>query len=151
MRNSESVSASAGFSGWGFSAEVNASAEWKTFNALETSVKKTVTDTYTCPAESSNYVYKRKYKFRCRTWISDGKRDAWFESTNGRMQSSFVTEIIAKQELISPVALASHGKITNNPPSGLARPQKGFVIPNLSGMATVALYGIIKSVYPWAT
>lgn len=60
---SESVSASAGFSGWGFSAEVNSDLETKTFTSLETSQKRTVTDTYTCPPESSIFVYKRKYKF----------------------------------------------------------------------------------------
>jgi hypothetical protein len=50
---SNSVSASAGFSGWGFSAEVNSSTETKTFSSLETSQKRTVRDTYTCPPEPS--------------------------------------------------------------------------------------------------
>jgi hypothetical protein len=148
---SESVSASAGFSGWGFSAEVNSDLETKTFTSLETSQKRTVTDTYTCPPESSIFVYKRKYNFRCRTWLYSKSRDAWYESSKGKLQSSFVNEIIANQELISPTALSAHGKIVNNPPSGLIIPKKGYRIPAADDIVSSLTFAVLKTVFPWVS
>lgn len=148
---SNSVNASAGFSGFGFSAEVNASTETKTFSSLETSQKRTVTDTYTCPPESSIFVYKRKYTFRCRTWLYSKSRDAWYESPKGKLQSSFVNEIIANQELISPTALSARGKVVNNPPSGLIIPKKGYLIPVSGDIISSMVFALIKTVYPWVS
>jgi hypothetical protein len=146
---SSTVSASAGFTGWGFSAEVNSSIESKTFNSIETSEKRTVTDTYTCPPESSIFVYKKKYNFRCRTWIYDEGRNVWCETSKGKMESSFVNEIIANQELISPTPLSAHGKLSNNPPSGLLIPQKGGLLPAPGPMVPVALLLMLQFTYPW--
>lgn len=145
---SDSVSASAGFSGWGFSASVNASTETKTFTSLETTSKKTVRDTYIVPAESSIFVYKRKYKFRCRAWLYDGNANAYYEASEGKLESSFATEIIANQELISPTELRNHGRITNNPPSGLVITQKRRFIPDRD-ITSIFWLLAFKQTYPW--
>jgi hypothetical protein len=60
---SNSISAKAGFSGFGFSAEVNASTQSKTFTSIETSNKTKVTDKYVVTPHSSIYTYKTQYKF----------------------------------------------------------------------------------------
>ncbi|KIL90125.1 hypothetical protein FAVG1_06864 [Fusarium avenaceum] len=145
---SDFVSASAGFSGWGFSAEVNASTETKTFTAVETTSVKRVKDTYNCPPESSIFVYKRKYKFKCRPWIYAESLDAWYNSPDGKkIEAEFVNEIIANQELISPVALSSHGRITGAPPSGLVIPTKRYTIG--SDIWGSILYAMLRAMYPW--
>jgi hypothetical protein len=145
---SDSVSASAGFSGWGFSAEVNASTETKTFTTVETTSVKRVKDTYHCPPESSIFVYKRKYKFKCRPWIYSEAHDAWYNHPDGRkIEAEFVNEIIANQELISPVALSGQGRITGNPPAGLVIPTKGYTIG--SDMLGQMLYLMLCMMYPW--
>ncbi|KAJ5278906.1 hypothetical protein N7478_004278 [Penicillium angulare] len=145
---STSVSASAGFSGWGVSAEVNASIEEKSFNTMETSTLTRVTDTYTCPSESAIFVYKRRYKFCCRTWLYNAAQNAWFESNTGRIEGYFTNEIASNQELISPLALSSHGRITNDPPSGLVIPTKGWNIETAGGLSSIIL-GYIRAWYPW--
>jgi hypothetical protein len=146
---SDSVSASAGFSGWGFSAQVNASTETRTFNSLETSSVRTMRDTYTCPPHSSIFVYKRRYTFRCKLWMHE-KRTNTFVAPDGKGKylGEYVHEIIANQELISSVALSSHGRVTNNPPSGLldtSNPVDKSKSPwwNPAFMA-------LKNLYPWA-
>jgi hypothetical protein len=59
----------------------------------------------------------------------------------------FVNDITANQELISPVALVAHGKISSNPPAGLVRPTKSFDVS--SGLANMVLYALAKQAYPW--
>lgn len=145
----ESVSASAGFSGWGFSAEVSGSTETRTFSSIETSNIKRVKDTYTCPPESAIFVYKRRYKFRCRSWFFSEANDEWYETKNGKIEAQFVNEITANQELISPVALNAHGKIVNNPPAGLVIPTKGWNIESNDNPIWLVLFVILKSTYPW--
>ena len=142
-----SVSASAGFSGWGFSAEVNASTETRTFNSIETSDIREVEDTYTCPPESSIFVYKRRYRFRCRAWFSCEVRNAWCEWNESRMEAVFVNEITANQELISPVALGGQGKITNNPLTGLARPSEGADVSR--DIVWLVMRPRLGDQYPW--
>lgn len=144
---SESVSANAGFSGWGFSAEIDASKETKTFNTAETSKKTRVTDTYSIPPESSIFVYKKQYKFRCRPWIYLDLGKVWLEHNGKKCEAHFNTEIIANQELISPVELTNHGRITNNPPSDLIQPTKGHTLGG--GVAGTVLYALLKNTYPW--
>lgn len=102
---------------------------------------------YTCAAESSIFVYKRQYKFRCRVWFYDERRDAWCEAYGRKMEGFFVNEITANEELISPVALGAQGKITNNPPAGLIRPTKPYDIT--SGPWVGAMLLIMKLQYPW--
>lgn len=143
-----SVTASAGFSGWSFSAQVGGSLESKTFSLIETSTMKRVTDTYTCPARSAIFVYKRRYKFRCRTWFFHQPTKHWLESNAGKLEAQFVNEITANQELISPVALRAHGKITNKPPPGLAIPTIGFNLEKGSIFDKV-LIAVLRQMYPW--
>lgn len=143
---SESVSASAVFSGWGFLAQINASTETKTFTAVETTNVKRVKDTYQFPPEASIFVYKRKYKFKCRPWIYWKAQNAWFNYPDGRkMQGEFANEITSNQELISPVALSNHGRITSNPPAGLVIPTKGYT-PTEVG--TIMFYLLLCATYP---
>ncbi|KAH6970243.1 hypothetical protein DER45DRAFT_608947 [Fusarium avenaceum] len=143
---SESVSASAGFSGWGFSAQVNASTETKTFTSVETTSVKRIKDTYQCPPEASIFVYKRKYKFKCRPWIYYKAQNAWFNYPDGRkMQAEFVNEITSNQELISPVALSSHGRISGASPAGLVVPAEGYTP---SGAIGAIFYTVLLSTYP---
>ncbi|RFN43764.1 hypothetical protein FIE12Z_12011 [Fusarium flagelliforme] len=142
----DSVSASAGFSGFGFTAEVNASTQTKTFTSLETSKKMRVTDTYNVPPESSIFVYKRQYKFRCRSWLYCAQHDAWVEVDGKKVQAYFAHEIIANQELISPAELTNHGRITNTPPSGLVRPTRGH---KMSPREQLWYIMGLKMVYPW--
>ncbi|OBS22716.1 hypothetical protein FPOA_09048 [Fusarium poae] len=145
---SNSVSASAGFAGFGFSAQVSGSNETKTFSTLETSSIRTVRDTYTCPPHSSIFVYKRRYRFRCRTWFLAPGIDAWVENPDGvKIESQFENEIFANQELISPVALTNIGRITNSTPSGLTLPTRGWKIVK-SSMWNL-WYQVTRAVYPW--
>jgi hypothetical protein len=151
------VSASAGFSGWGFSAEVSGSTETKTFSSTETSSVKEVEDTYTCPAGSSIFVYKRRYNLRSKVWFLDDQKDAWLEVDGRKLEGFFVSEITANQELISPVALGGQGKITNSPPADLVRPAKGHDLTSTaafmvswSGMIRIpTYYELLKKQYPW--
>ncbi|KAG8670517.1 hypothetical protein FPOAC2_09879 [Fusarium poae] len=145
---SNSVYASAGFTGFGFSAQVGGSTETKTFSTLETSSIRTVRDTYVCPPHSSIFVYKRRYKFRCRTWFLAPGVHAWVENPNGvKIESQFENEIIANQELISPVALTNIGRITNSNPSGLTLPTRGWKIDRNSPWQR--WYEITRELYPW--
>ncbi|KAI6756027.1 hypothetical protein HG530_011763 [Fusarium avenaceum] len=142
---SDSVSASAGFSGWGFSASVNASTETKKFTNVETTSVKRVKDTYNCPPEASIFVYKRKYKFKCRTWIYWEAQEAWFNYPDGRkIEAEFVSEITCNQELISPVALSSHGRISSDPPAGLVIPTKGCTPCDV---ASVIFFAMLLDMY----
>jgi hypothetical protein len=137
----------AGFSGWGFSAQVNASTETKTFTTVETTKVKRVKDTYYCPPEASIFVYKRKYKFKCRPWFYSEAEKAWYNYPDGRkIEAEFVNEITANQELISPVRLSSHGRITGNPPPGLVTPTKGYIVTGQWGMV---FYALLVAMYPW--
>ncbi|KNG84340.1 hypothetical protein ANOM_009501 [Aspergillus nomiae NRRL 13137] len=144
---SQSVSASAGFSGWGFSAEFSGSTETRTFNTLETSTIKRVTDTYTCPPESAIFVYKRRYKLWCTAWIFYEEKNAWLESDRGKFEGEFVNEITANQELISPIDLTAYRKITNNPPSGLVIPTTGFNVDG-RGIFWTLYVAILAQQYP---
>jgi hypothetical protein len=110
-----------------------------------------VANTYTCPPESSIFVYKRKYTFRCRTWLYSKSRDACYESYKGKLQSSFVDEIIVNQELISPTALSAHGKIANNPPSGLIIPKKGYRILAAGNIGSSLIFTMLKAIFPWVS
>jgi hypothetical protein len=67
------------------------------------------------------------------------------------LQSSFVNEIIANQELISPTALSAHGKIVNNPPSGLIVPKKGYRIPADGDIWSTLIFVLLKGVFPWVS
>ncbi|CAG7557566.1 unnamed protein product [Fusarium equiseti] len=102
---SNHVSAKARFSGFGFSAEANASTQSKTFTSIETSNKTRVTDKYVIPSHSSIYVYKRKYRFRCNTWVYWAPENAWLEMGGKKVEAQFDNEIVANQELISPAEL----------------------------------------------
>ncbi|OWY54655.1 hypothetical protein AALT_g11575 [Alternaria alternata] len=62
--NVKSVSANAGFSGWGFSMNVGASVEQKTFKSTETTVRETVSRIITVPANTSIYLYQKVYTFK---------------------------------------------------------------------------------------
>ncbi|KAE8151800.1 hypothetical protein BDV25DRAFT_138514 [Aspergillus avenaceus] len=147
---SNSVSASAGFSGFGFSAEVSGTHESRTFNSVETSTLRTVTDTYTCPPRSSIFVYKRRYKFRCRAWFFYESKNAWCEEKKGKIEGEFINEITANQELISPVALTGEGKITNTPPDGLARPTTGYNLETSGSISDLTMLVLIQATYAWA-
>ncbi|KAJ5909611.1 hypothetical protein N7504_004254 [Penicillium tannophilum] len=146
---SESVSASAGFAGWGFSAEINGSTETRTFTSVETQTLSRVVDTYTCPPHTSIFVYKRKFKFRCRTWFYDQVGNRWLESSTGKIEAVFANEITADRELIITEELKDHGKIANNPPSDLVLPKTGINIQKQPG-AWFSLYLLIKQGYSWA-
>lgn len=146
---SDSIKASAGFSGWGFSAEVNGSIETKTFNTVETSSVQKVTDTYTIPPEASIFVYKKRYRFLCRPWFYYPMLDAWIEDRSGvKIEAQSVIEITANQELISPVALKGQGQITNNAASSLVMPTKGYRIQG-SDVRWVSWFTVMELIYPW--
>ncbi|KAI4943417.1 hypothetical protein J4E91_009326 [Alternaria rosae] len=59
-----SVSASAGFSGWGFSLNVGGSSESKTFQSIEVSEKTTHKRNIVVPANKSYYIYQKVFTFR---------------------------------------------------------------------------------------
>lgn len=146
---SDSVSTSAGFSGWGFSAQVNASTETRTLNSLETSNVSTMRDTYTCLPHSSIFVYKRKYVFRCKLWLHErGTNTFVAPDGKGKYLGEYVHEIIENQELISSVALSSHGRITNNPPSGLVNNSKPA--DKSASWSWIGVFMMLRQVYPWA-
>lgn len=146
---SNSIHASAGFSGWGFSAEVNGSTESKTFNTVETSSVQKVTDTYDIPPESSIFVYKKRYRFLCRPWFYCPALDAWIEDESGvKIEARSAIEITANEELISPVALAGQGQITNNTASGLVMPTKGYRIRS-SDAWWASWFIMMDIIYPW--
>jgi hypothetical protein len=136
-----SVSASAGFSGWGFSAEVSGSTERRSFSSVETSEMKRVTDTYHVPPKSNLWVYKRGYKFRCTSWIYLEANNAWAEVNGNKVQARFVNTIIANHELMSPVELKGTGTISANT-DGLLMPSKG------AGLSALQ-YVVYSSMYPW--
>lgn len=147
---SDSVRASAGFSGWGFSVEVGVSIESKTFNTTETSSVQKVTDTYVVPPESSIFVYKRLYKFRCRSWFYDSLYGSRIETLAGfPIEGQFFSEITTNQELISPVALTGQGLIPNNPPSGLVYPNNRYSAYDHSLSEWVTWYKAMAKKYPW--
>ncbi|RKL29170.1 hypothetical protein BFJ72_g12079 [Fusarium proliferatum] len=147
---SESVKASAGFSGWGFSVEVSGSIESKTFNKTETSSVQKITDTYVVPPESSIFVYKRRYKFRCRSWFHDSVYGSKIETQSGiPIEGQFFNEITANQELISPVALTGQGLISNDPPSGLVYPDNQWSHDVHSPPEWAAWYMAMAKKYPW--
>ncbi|KAJ6033838.1 uncharacterized protein N7446_007871 [Penicillium canescens] len=131
----ESVSASAGFSGWGFSAEVSGSTETRTFSSIETSELKTVTDTYNVPAKSDLWVYKPGYKFRCTL------HDAFAKDHKGKIQAHFVNTIVASHELMGPVELKGTGTLSSEL-DGLLLPTKGVQL-------TIAEYVVYGAMYPW--
>ena len=145
----DSVSARAGFSGWSFSAQLDASTETKTFNSLETSSGSTMTDRYTCPPHTSIHVYKRKYTFRCKLWVHESRTNT-FVTPNGKGKylGEYVHEIVANRELVSPVALSSHGRITNNPPSGLVNTSKPA--DKSASPWWISALVLLKTMYPWA-
>ncbi|KAI1069010.1 hypothetical protein LB507_006073 [Fusarium sp. FIESC RH6] len=144
---SESISAKAGFSGWGFSAEVNGSKETKTFTTIETSNKTTVKDTYNVPPDTSIFVYKKKYNFRCRPWIYWDSENAWLENNGKRVEAHFYNSIIANEELITPVELTGHGRITNKPPSDLIQPTKKHSLTD--DFEGSAWYIFVRKIYQW--
>jgi hypothetical protein len=48
-----------------------------------------------------------------------------------KVQGQFVNEIIANQELISPVELKNQGRITHKPPLDLIQPTKEYILLDL--------------------
>ncbi|KAG4263748.1 hypothetical protein FPRO03_09024 [Fusarium proliferatum] len=126
---SDSVRASAGFSGWGFSVEVGGSMESKTFNTTETSSVQKVTDT---------------------SWFYDSLYGSRIETLAGfPIEGQFFSEITANQELISPVALTGQGLIPNNPPCGLVYPNNRFSAHDHSLSEWVTWYKTMAKKYPW--
>ncbi|KAG4291450.1 hypothetical protein FPRO06_03335 [Fusarium proliferatum] len=126
---SDSVRASAGFSGWGFSVEVGGSMESKTFNTTETSSVQKVTDT---------------------SWFYDSLYGSRIETLAGfPIEGQFFSEITTNQELISPVALTGQGLIPNNPPSGLVYPNNRYSAYDHSLSEWVTWYKAMAKKYPW--
>ncbi|KAG9184934.1 hypothetical protein G6011_11764 [Alternaria panax] len=63
------LTASAGFTGWGFSMNVEASTERKTFQSTETSEIETDERMFKVPPRRSLYAYQRIYSFRMKVWF----------------------------------------------------------------------------------
>ncbi|KAJ5216381.1 uncharacterized protein N7498_002788 [Penicillium cinerascens] len=143
---SESVSASAGFSGFGFSATVNGSTESKTFTSSETSQIKRIEDTYVIPAKSSIFVYKRKYFFRCTTWFYHKGEKAYLKAGSRKTEGIFENSIVANEELISPTRLTGEGKIVVNPPRDAVRTTKVY---NAGSFESNGIAIALQRVYPW--
>lgn len=60
----DSITASAGFEGWGFSMNVGASSERKTFQSKETSERKGYERNFDVPPKMSSYAYQKEFTFR---------------------------------------------------------------------------------------
>ena len=60
----DSVTASAGFEGWGFSMNVGATSERKTFQSKETSKREGYKRSFDVPPKTSSYAYQKHFTFR---------------------------------------------------------------------------------------
>ncbi|KAJ5569070.1 hypothetical protein N7450_011556 [Penicillium hetheringtonii] len=129
----ESVSASAGFSGWGFSVNVEGKIEHKTFSTVETSNIHTTKNTYRVPANNSIFVYKKKYTFRGTLWMGGGfgTSNAFFVGPDGntRSQCSYDISILSADELITEYELGEEGSVVVGPPNPYYSQPSHYVNP----------------------
>ncbi|PYI34992.1 hypothetical protein BP00DRAFT_443131 [Aspergillus indologenus CBS 114.80] len=147
--DAESISATAGYSGFGFEVSIEGSYEHKTFSSVETSEITTTEDTWTVPPQTTLYVYKKVYNLRGTIWVA-GITDEIkvFASKDGRTrcEGSYDISITSTDELDTYSELEGEGTLeVTRPDDFLAQPADWLP----ANVVEMVLETVLNRSFPW--